>query len=161
MAAGTPKRRVVLAMDGSEYADYAFNWYMENFKADGDYLTIVHSFEAKSVAHAALGSDVKALGNVLEEEVKVNKVITDKLQAKLTSSGMTGEVKSVVGKPGEAVVHEAHAQGADVVICGTRGHGKLRRTFMGSVSDYIVHHSHVPVVVCRHKNHHDKHGHRH
>mmetsp|Transcript_18650 Transcript_18650/g.31439 ORF Transcript_18650/g.31439 Transcript_18650/m.31439 type:complete len:158 (+) Transcript_18650:57-530(+) len=153
----TPKRRVVLAMDGSEYADYAFNWYVENFKMDGDFLTIVHSFEAKSIAHAALGSDVKALGNVLEEEAKENKVILEKLRNKLASAGVNGEVKALVGKPGETVVHEAHEQHADVILCGSRGHGKLRRTFMGSVSDYIVHHSHVPVVVCRHKNHHGHH----
>ncbi|XP_062595650.1 universal stress protein in QAH/OAS sulfhydrylase 3'region-like [Saccostrea cucullata] len=160
MDVDSTKRRVVLAMDGSEYADYAFNWYVENFKMDGDFLTIVHSFEAKSIAHAALGSDVKALGNVLEEEAKESKALIQKLQKKLESvSGLNGEVKSIHGKPGEAVVHEAHAQGADVIICGTRGHGKLRRTFMGSVSDYIVHHSHVPVVVCRHKDHHHGKGH--
>lgn len=70
-------------------------------------------------------------------------------------------MKPLVGKPGETVVHEAHEQNADVILCGSRGHGKLRRTFMGSVSDYIVHHSHVPVVVCRHKNHHHGHGHHH
>lgn len=74
---------------------------------------------------------------------------------------VAGEVKPLVGKPGETVVHEAHEQNADVILCGSRGHGKLRRTFMGSVSDYIVHHSHVPVVVCRHKNHHHGHGHHH
>lgn len=159
--AETPKRRVVLAMDGSEYADYAFNWYVENFKMDGDYLTVVHSFEAKSISHAALGSDVKALGNVLEEEAKENKAILELLRNKLASAGVTGEVKALVGKPGETVVHEAHEQNADVILCGSRGHGKLRRTFMGSVSDYIVHHSHVPVVVCRHKNHHHGHGHHH
>lgn len=109
----------------------------------------------------ALGSDVKALGNVLEEEAKENKVILDLLRTKLASAGVAGEVKPLVGKPGETVVHEAHEQNADVILCGSRGHGKLRRTFMGSVSDYIVHHSHVPVVVCRHKNHHHGHGHHH
>ncbi|RUS88607.1 hypothetical protein EGW08_003633 [Elysia chlorotica] len=32
---------------------------------------------------------------------------------------------------------------------GTRGLGKFRRTMLGSVSDYILHHAHVPVLVCR------------
>lgn len=37
----------------------------------------------------ALGSDVKALGNVLEEEAKENKVILDLLRTKLASAGVS------------------------------------------------------------------------
>ena len=37
----------------------------------------------------ALGSDVKALGNVLEEEAKENKVILEKLRNKLASAGVS------------------------------------------------------------------------
>lgn len=50
---------------------------------------------------------------------------------------------------------------SEMIICGTRGHGKLRRTIMGSVSSYIIHHSDVPVIVCRHKDHHQHHHHHH
>ena len=67
---------------------------------------------------------------------------------------VTGCVKGKFGKPGEVVVSIAHEEHAEMIICGNRGQGKVRRTFMGSVSDYIVHHSDVPVVVCRHKSHH-------
>lgn len=31
---------------------------------------------------------------------------------------------------------------------GSRGLGTIRRTILGSVSDYVVHHANVPVVVC-------------
>ena len=34
---------------------FLFAGYVENFKMDGDFLTIVHSFEAKSIAHAGIG----------------------------------------------------------------------------------------------------------
>lgn len=53
------------------------------------------------------------------------------------------------GKPGEAIVDAAKNENAAVVIMGTRGMGTLRRTVMGSVSDYVVHHAHIPVIVCR------------
>lgn len=36
-----------------------------------------------------------------------------------------------------------------MIVTGTRGMGKVRRTILGSVSDYLVHHAHCPVVVCR------------
>lgn len=37
------------------YLCFLFAGYVENFKMDGDFLTIVHSFEAKSIAHAGIG----------------------------------------------------------------------------------------------------------
>lgn len=43
----------------------------------------------------------------------------------------------------------AKEEHADIIVTGTRGQGKIRRTLLGSVSDYIIHHSHVPVLVCR------------
>jgi len=60
------------------------------------------------------------------------------------------------GPPGEAIVKAAESQNADLVIAGSRGLGTFRRTIMGSVSDYIVHHSKVPVMICKHDDEHDK-----
>ena len=68
---------------------------------------------------------------------------------------LNGSFRTGQGKPGEAICRIADEEKAAVIVCGTRGLGTIRRTIMGSVSDYIVHHSHVPVLVCRHK--HDKH----
>ena len=70
-----------------------------------------------------------------------------------------GKVKSVGGNAGEVVCRVAKEEGAHMIVTGTRGMGKLRRTFLGSISDYIIHHSPVPVLVCRHKDHHKEHGH--
>ena len=53
------------------------------------------------------------------------------------------------GDPGEAIVAVGQKEKAVLIVCGTRGMGKLRRTFLGSVSDYVVHHAHCPVLVCR------------
>lgn len=53
------------------------------------------------------------------------------------------------GRPGETIVEAAVEEHAMMIIIGTRGLGTLRRTIMGSVSDYVVHHAHVPVIVCR------------
>lgn len=64
-------------------------------------------------------------------------------------------MKSVMAsKPGEGILKAVEDEHADMVILGSRGKGILRRTFMGSVSDYVVHHCHIPVFVCKHPHKH-------
>ena len=52
--------------------------------------------------------------------------------------------------PGEAIVQLATAEKATLIVIGTRGLGFIRRTILGSVSDYVLHHAHCPVAVCSH-----------
>ena len=53
--------------------------------------------------------------------------------------------------PGEAVIKASTELGSDLIVTGTRGLGKIRRTILGSVSQYVVHHANVPVLICRDK----------
>ena len=55
----------------------------------------------------------------------------------------------MIGMPGEQVVRVAEDEGADFIITGSRGLGTFRRTLLGSVSDFIVHHATVPVFICK------------
>jgi nucleotide-binding universal stress UspA family protein len=38
---------------------------------------------------------------------------------------------------------------AAALVMGSRGLGAFKRAFLGSVSDYIVHHSEVPVIIVK------------
>lgn len=53
------------------------------------------------------------------------------------------------GEPGLSIVAAAEAEGADLVIVGTRGLDRAGRFLLGSVSDYVVYHSRCPVMVAR------------
>lgn len=52
-------------------------------------------------------------------------------------------------KPGQVLCSVAVEEKAVMIVMGTRGMGKLRRTILGSVSDFVIHHAACPVVVCR------------
>ncbi|MDZ7884187.1 MAG: universal stress protein, partial [Mycobacterium sp.] len=50
-------------------------------------------------------------------------------------------------KPSQALLK--HLDGAQLVIVGTRGHGALASALIGSTSLNLLHHSPLPVGVCR------------
>ncbi len=52
-------------------------------------------------------------------------------------------------KPGEFICGLARKEKATAIVMGTRGMGKIRRTFIGSVSNYVLNHSDCPVLICR------------
>ena len=50
-------------------------------------------------------------------------------------------------KPGEFLCEAAKKNNVKLIVAGRRGLGKVRRTVIGSVSDYIIHHADCPVLV--------------
>jgi nucleotide-binding universal stress UspA family protein len=64
----------------------------------------------------------------------------------LKSAGVPHRVLVGYGKPGEEIVEAASEQGAEMIIVGRKGAG-LTKSLLGSVSDHVVKHASVPVVV--------------
>ncbi len=52
------------------------------------------------------------------------------------------------GHPGYRICEVAEKEHVNLVVMGTRGMGSVRRTVLGSVSDHVLHHLHVPVAIC-------------
>ena len=67
--------------------------------------------------------------------------------------------KEESNRPGEVICKLAEDESVDLVVIGSRGMGTLRRTFLGSVSDYCVHHNHCSIAVVPPPNRHDGHAH--
>ena len=65
---------------------------------------------------------------------------------------ITHKVEHLHGYPGNSIVKAAEERKAGMIICGSRGQGLIRRTILGSVSDYVLHHAHVPVIICKHED---------
>ena len=51
------------------------------------------------------------------------------------------------GKPGEVICKLVKEKNAFLVVMGSRGLGTIRRTILGSVSQYCIDHAHIPVTV--------------
>jgi nucleotide-binding universal stress UspA family protein len=65
------------------------------------------------------------------------------------SGGTVNETHQREGRAAEEIVEVAEEIGAGLIVMGSRGHGRLRRALMGSVSDAVVRHAHCPVTIVR------------
>ncbi|XP_064615276.1 universal stress protein Sll1388-like [Liolophura sinensis] len=149
------KRGVVLiAIDHSEMAEYAFDWYMDYGYRHDHSILLLHCPEVESLTRAPiLLSGPEFLREALcEERMRVAR-LEEKYMLKMRERGLEGQFRTVEGRPGEAIVHVARTANAKLIVIGSRGSSKLRRTLLGSITDYVLNHAHVAVLVCRNKRH--------
>ena len=110
---------------------------------------------------ALIPGDPSLVKRIVEAEEERYTEIIIKLNKELDNLQMSGEVVRVNGEPGHAILEKAKELNATYLVSGSRGLGTIRRTILGSVSGYLVHHAHIPVIVCNteHVHHHHQHGH--
>jgi nucleotide-binding universal stress UspA family protein len=150
-AAAVVKHQVLIAIDGGEESENAFNFYMDNLHLPGNELLVVHGAELPPLStNEAAAMCQQMYDTLLEAEKKRVKELEERYAQKMRTHNMTGKITAVFcGRPGELIVDIADKESVQMIVIGSRGFGLLRRTIMGSVSDYVVHHAHCPVVVCR------------
>ncbi|ELU17646.1 hypothetical protein CAPTEDRAFT_192836 [Capitella teleta] len=90
-------------------------------------------------------------GTFEQEKAKVAK-LKSFYEKKMTEKGVTGKwlTLSTSKKPGEAIVKAIAEYKPVLAVMGARGISSFRKTLIGSVSDYVLHHATVPVIICKH-----------
>lgn len=77
----------------------------------------------------------------------------DELSITLEAIGLDPAIvehRLLEGSPGHMICQVAAEVGPDVVVVGSHGHGFFKRVLIGSVSEHVVRHCVVPVLVVRH-----------
>ncbi|XP_071081806.1 putative universal stress protein SH1215 isoform X1 [Haliotis cracherodii] len=147
---------VLLAADNTEFSEYAFNWYKDYIHRPENFVIILHctdhqaeDFRDASSKDASGKKGPGRTAKMFKEYTEALRCIEEKFGTLMANAGMHGKIRKGNGKPGEAIIQAAAEEGASMIVTGTRGLSKLKRTFLGSVSDYVAHHSPVPVIICR------------
>lgn len=145
---------VLIPLDGSKNSERAVNWYMEHFHLKGDRVVFIHAFDPVPMQSAKhRGVDFK---NSYDEWCILMQKAQDSARCLLKEyddrfAGLKDKLSYKMihdtGKPGEVIIDYSKKENATCIVMGSRGLGKIRRTLIGSVSDYVVRHSLIPVVV--------------
>ncbi|XP_045164841.1 universal stress protein Sll1388-like isoform X2 [Mercenaria mercenaria] len=127
--------------------------YLENVKKHSDYVILIHCVEMNTIA--AMPGDIGASGLLvrsIEQERAAAEKYLHELTERMKAANLHGKVKRTNGPARSEILRVAEEEKVDMIITGTRGMGTVRRTLLGSVSDHVLHHSHVPIIICRHKD---------
>jgi nucleotide-binding universal stress UspA family protein len=141
-------RSIMLATDGSPSAEDATQEAIDLASELHIPLTVV------SVAQAELptmGYYAYAYVDVITELRKmqrehVESVLAD-VRERATAAGVAGETVALDGMPGEEICKAAHERNVRLLVVGAHGWGRMARAIHGSVSEYVMHHAHAPVLV--------------
>jgi len=144
-------QRILVAIDGSPGSRHALEWaaaLAKAFKARLQVVSVAPS-PATLAALARPGTGWGALGVLWEEMNETAKADLSKAAAYLRGSGVQASVELQTGRTAAAIVEFAVANGVDLVILGSHGHGLGERLNLGSVGSAVKHHVPCSVLVAR------------
>ncbi len=137
--------RIVVGFDGSDHSGRALDLAIEEARLRQATLEVVYAYIVP-VYWTAPQYPVE-LPQVEDDIIREAEALVDKAVADVPASV---EVKRVIARgPAAHVLLEA-AEGADLLIVGSRGRGGFRGLLLGSTSHQLVTHAPCPVVVVPH-----------
>jgi nucleotide-binding universal stress UspA family protein len=144
--------RIVVGLDGSPGGRAALAFALHDAARRGAAIDVVTAFDTAETMAALCGTSAVGPGsstNEIRDAVRTEAdSVVEEVRAEL--AGEFGQlapvaVTAVGGGATEALL--SAAEGADLLVVGSRGRGAFASTMLGSVSMQCVLHAHCPVTV--------------
>jgi len=150
-------KKILYATDLSKNSSYAFLYAMDMARRHDAKIVILHaiepvpSFTYGGFSAGKLPDELK----MKEWEKTVEKLkkhlqgfcIRAEAQIGPPCTDLVAKILVLIGHPPEEILNAANEQGCDVIVLGTHGKGFLAHTFLGSVSNAVLHRTRKPVFI--------------
>lgn len=150
-------QRILVGLEQSPLGKTVFDKALAIAKQDGAALKLFHCLPIESSGlnpYATLyNEDIASFSNTLQKKLEAERsVISQWLEdyAHLAQAeGVAVEWDWQLGDPASSIRALAQSWEADLIVIGRKGLSGLAEMFLGSVSNYIVHHVHCSVLVVQ------------
>lgn len=141
---GIEQRRIVVGVDGFESSKVALRWAIRQAKLTGAVV------EAVTAWHVPAGTAWVPNADMPDYQEDAFAVLAEAVAEMCTIDPDVQVCPRVLeGRAGQVLVDAA--DGADLLVVGSRGHGGLAEALLGSVGQYCAHNASCPVVIMRGK----------
>ncbi|MEG4807596.1 universal stress protein [Microcoleus sp. F8-D3] len=156
-------KKIFAALDDSELGHRVFTQALELALSDRAEVMLFNCVTVNSLGETAvpipvdLGMNVELMDQAyqaqrlrLEREVKQASGLLKNYCDAAANKGLQVEFDcKMEGDPGHCICESAENWGADLIVLGRRGRTGLAEAFLGSVSNYVVHHASCSVLVIQ------------
>jgi nucleotide-binding universal stress UspA family protein len=147
-------KKILYATDLSKNSSFAFLYATDMAKRHNAKIVILHAIEPippYAAVYSAITYEMerKQQEDTVEELKKHLQGFCKKAEAQIGSPCVELVSKILVprGHPPEEILNAATEEGCDVIVLGTHGKGFLAHTFLGSVSNAVLHRTRKPVFI--------------
>ena len=141
-------KRILVPVDGSEHAEAASEFVVDNFP-DAT-VVLLHVINPAEAGYSAQASVPSFSEEWFEEHREHADDLFDELETAAHDAGVeTVERVVEVGRPTQTIVEYAEDNDVDQIVMGSHGRSGMSRILLGSVAETVVRRATVPVTVIR------------
>jgi nucleotide-binding universal stress UspA family protein len=155
-------KKILVCLDGSKLAEQILPYAAEealHFQGRLVLFQVVPEPVAFSPGIPGVASVPLQTDTMLEEaKMALNEArdYLEKIANPLRKKGIRVDAVSILGRAGEAILDYARTKNVNLITIATHGRSGLRRGVFGSVADYLLRESGLPMLVIRPKKQKDE-----
>ena len=147
--------KILVCLDGSKVAGQILPYAIEEAIRFRSKLVLLQVTGAHIVPVAETGTSaiaVEAAAQQIEREQKDAKAYLEALAQQLREKGINAEYIMLQGlQIGQTIVEYANENAVDLIAIATHGRSGLKRLVLGSVAEFVLRKSRLPILVIRPK----------
>ena len=136
---------VLVAVDGSEHSAAALRTAAQLAGEEHARLTVITAVPPPAAVAQITAAGAAALADVEDLMGDAGKRMRAQVEALPPDLSVTSIVAA--GRADEVILGQLRAGNHDLLVMGTRGLGRVGSALLGSVSQAVLHHAEVPVLV--------------
>jgi nucleotide-binding universal stress UspA family protein len=143
-------KKILFPTDGSDISKKAINHAIEMSQKFSAEILVVYAYELPEEVADVIGaynSTYAYLDDIEKNLREYGDAILKDIENQFRIKGIKIKKLLLKGEPGVAITDTIINESCDLVIMGSRGKSAFKSFLLGSVSDYVLHHSKCPVLI--------------
>lgn len=138
--------KILLPTDGSSQAESTIQYTLALAATLHAEIVVMYAYDPVKPLRKGSNQLADDFRQSLQQEARE---IAQEIGERLREQGLTVNALAVEGNPAEAILSAIHTETPDLVIMGIRGESGFTGMFVQSVTEHVLRHSPVPILIVK------------